>query len=109
MSVVVCILQRFNFLSSWLLTLQIKLSSHIFRSLDHAFSKLKWIKTNKIHKQSEQYIKDINAASTCFGAVHAQSSGNSQLLIKYVYANVMGAEGSESGRCVPCVRSVEDA
>jgi hypothetical protein len=25
-------------------------------SLDHAFSKLKWIKTNKMHMQGEQYI-----------------------------------------------------
>jgi hypothetical protein len=54
--------------------------------------------------QSEQYIYNINAAPTCFGAVHAPSSGSSQFLVKYVYANVMGAEDSESRCLVPCVR-----
>jgi hypothetical protein len=39
----------------------------------------------------------INAASRCFGAVHGPSSGNSQFLVKYVYANVMGAKDSEVG------------
>jgi hypothetical protein len=36
--------------------------------------------------RSEKYIKNINAAPTCFGAVHAPSSGSSKLLIKHVYA-----------------------
>jgi hypothetical protein len=58
--------------------------------------------------QTEQYIWDINATPTCFGAVHAPSSGSSQFQVKYVYANVMGAEDSERGCFVRCDRSVED-
>jgi hypothetical protein len=42
-----------------------------------------------MHTHSEQYI---NAAPTCFNAVHAPPSGSSQFLMKYVYANVMGAK-----------------
>jgi hypothetical protein len=36
--------------------------------------------------RSEQYIQNINAAPTCFGAVNAPSSRSSEFLMKYVYA-----------------------
>jgi hypothetical protein len=36
--------------------------------------------------RSEQYFWNTNAGPTCFGAVHAPSSGSSKFLMKYVYA-----------------------
>jgi hypothetical protein len=45
-----------------------------------------------MHVQSEQYISNIDAAPTCFGADHAPSSGSSRFLIQHVHANVVGAK-----------------
>jgi hypothetical protein len=47
--------------------------------------------------RSKQYISNINAAPTCFGAVHAPSSGSSKFLMKYVYAT----------SCVPRIVKVD--
>jgi hypothetical protein len=43
--------------------------------------------------KSEQYIYNINAASTCFGAILRELKVPDEICLRYI----MGAEASESG------------